>query len=291
MSSLSFADILDITGGAIGTMDAACPACGPDRRAPSNRKRKVLKIWSDEPGFASYNCARCGLQGFVRDDGVPRIDHQQRARLKIQAAEHKAAHETRQRDKARWMWGQSKPAAGTIVATYLEEARKIKFATIPATLRFLPPYKSEHQPAMIAPFGMPGEPDPGVLRIDAGSITGVHLTLLKPDGTGKAEIEPNKIMVGPSLGSPIVLAPLNDLLGLAITEGIENGLTAHLAEGLGAWAAGSASRLPALAAAVPTYTDSISIFADNDNDGRRHALELARRLRKRGLFVERIIAL
>jgi Toprim domain len=284
--ALSFATILAITGGAIGTFDAACPACGPDRRSAANRRRPVLRIWA-EPNFASFNCARCGLQGHAREAGV-KSDHQKHERLKLQATNHKAEH--RQRDKAQWLWRQSKPAAGTIVQTYLA-SRGIELATIPATLRFLPPYKSEHHPAMIAPFGMPSEPEPGVLEIDEKAIAGVHLTLLKPDGAGKAEIEPNKIMVGPSMGSPIVLAPMNDLLGLAITEGIENGLTAHLAEGLGGWAAGSASRLPALAAAVPTYTDSISIFADNDNDGRRHALELARRLRKRGLFVERIIAL
>ena len=47
----------------------------------------------------------------------------------------------------------------------------------------------------------------------------VPLIKLKPDGSGKAYIEPNKITVGKgALGSPIVLAPPNDLLGLAIIE-------------------------------------------------------------------------
>ena len=48
-----------------------------------------------------------------------------------------------------------------------------------------------------------------------------------------------------------MLAPMNDLLGLAITEGVEDALSIHAATGLGAWAAGAASRLPALADAVP----------------------------------------
>jgi hypothetical protein len=49
----------------------------------------------------------------------------------------------------------------------------------------------------------------------------VHLTLLAPDGSGKADVEKPKLVVGPPGVLPIVLAPVNDLLGLAITEGIE----------------------------------------------------------------------
>ena len=48
-------------------------------------------------------------------------------------------------------------------------------------------------------------------------------------------------MIGRSSGSPIVLAPANDLLGLVISEGIEDALSLHEASGCGAWAAGSAS--------------------------------------------------
>ena len=87
-------------------------------------------------------------------------------------------------------------------------------------------------------------------------------------------------MIGMSTGSPIVIAPPNDLLGIAITEGIEDALSVHVATGLGAWAAGSASRLPALATAIPPYIECITILSDDDPDGRRHAAELARRLKQ-----------
>ena len=92
-------------------------------------------------------------------------------------------------------------------------------------------------------------------------------------------------MVGKSTGSPIVLAPMNDLLGLAIVEGIENGLTAYQPNGFGVWAAG-ARTLPALAEAVLGYTDCITIAVDDDEDGRTNSRELARRLLERGLRVE-----
>ena len=85
----------------------------------------------------------------------------------------------------------------------------------------------------------------------------MHLTLLSPDSGGKAGTERDKIMVGPSNGWPVVLAPINDLLGLIICEGIESGLTLHEATGCGVWAAGSSSRLPALADAVPPYFSAL----------------------------------
>jgi hypothetical protein len=93
-------------------------------------------------------------------------------------------------------------------------------------------------------------------------------------------------MIGKSIGSPIVLAPMNDLLGLAIVEGIENGLTAYQSNGFGVWAAGSAGRLSGLAEVVPDYTDCITISIDDDEDGRANSRELARRLFERGLRVE-----
>jgi hypothetical protein len=279
---MTFVDIDNLTGGRLGTVDTACPSCGPDRRSAANRRRHVLRIWH-EADFASYHCARCGLTGFARRNGAKRIDHQQRERLKIKTAHHKTEHDQRQRAKAKWLWRRSEPAAGSIVQTYLM-SRRIELDQLPATLRYLPP-SGDYHPAMISAFGIPDEPEPGVLAIDKKAIAGVHLTLLKTDGTDKAGTERDKLMIGPSLGLPIVLAPLNDTLGLAITEGIEDALSVHRATGLGSWAAGSASRMPALADAVPGYTDCISIYCDDDNAGRDGARKLAVRLIKRGIEI------
>jgi len=128
---------------------------------------------------------------------------------------------------------------------------------------------------MIAAFGMPGEPEPGVLTICPADLTGIHITRLALDGSSKAGTDTDKITIGSSAGSPIVLAPVNDLLGLAITEGIEDGLSVHEATGLGAWAAGCAGRLPSLADAMPAWVESVTIVADHDPDGLRHARSLA----------------
>ena len=188
-----------------------------------------------------------------------------------------------QLEKARWLWKRRRPLEGSLGEVYLR-ARGYGGA-LPATLGFLSPLKSEHQPAMIAAFALAGEPEPGLLWVHEDRVCGVHLTLLKPDGSGKAEIRRNKLMVGPSSGWPIVLAPLNDALGLVICEGIETGLSLYEATGCGVWAAGSASRMPALAKKVPSYTDCITIAGEADA-GRKDAVTLAEHLRARGLYCE-----
>jgi hypothetical protein len=157
--------------------------------------------------------------------------------------------ECRQHAKAAWLWQQRQLIIGSIAELYLREARGITCA-LPPTLAFLPPLKPEHHPAMCAAFALPDEIEPGRLG-EPQNVEAIHLTLLKPDGTGKAEVGPNKLMIGSPNSTPIVVAPPNDLLGLAITEGIEDALSAHQVTGLGACAAGSAGRMPKLADTVP----------------------------------------
>lgn len=120
----------------------------------------------------------------------------------------------------------------------------------------------------------------------ATELTGVHLTLLRGDGRDKAGTDRDKIMVGPSKGSPIVLGSVNDLMGLIICEGIETGLSLYDATCCGVWAAGSASHLPGLADAVPTYIDCVTIAADDDRAGKAGAIKLMELLQLRGFHVE-----
>jgi hypothetical protein len=141
---------------------------------------------------------------------------------------------------------------------------------------------------MIAAFSLPGEVEPGVLG-EPPNVEAVHLTLLRRDGSGKAEVERPKLFVG-SANLPIVLAPPNDLNGMAITEGIEDALTVHQATGLGAWAAGAAGRMPALTDTLPRYIECVTVCADDDPAGRDGALALADALDRRGVevFIEGI---
>ena len=277
VSALDLPIIAQLAHGRFGMFDAACPQCGPERRKPINKRKPVLRIWRLDQHFATYCCARCGTKGHARDGSIARIDPAAIARAKAEAAERDRATRAERLSKAQWLWSRSRPIFGTVAERYLRDARRYD-GPISATLRFLPA-RGDHGPAMLAAFGMANEPEPGRIEIDPCDLCGVHITRLAPDGSGKAGTERDKIMVGLSAGSPIVLAPPNDLLGLTITEGIEDALSAYLATGLGAWAAGAASRLPALAASIPPYVECITILADSDPDGERHAAELARRLK------------
>ena len=189
------------------------------------------------------------------------------------ASKDSSEYKRQQHGKALRLWRQRRPIAGTIAERYLR-SRGIT-CELPATLAFLPARKPEHHPAMIAAFALADE--------TPKSVVAVHLTLLKPDGSGKAEIEKPKIMVGSPSGRPIVVALPNDLLGLAICEGIEDALTAHQLTGLGAWAAGAAGFMGALGAAVPDYIEAVTIFAHADKAGQDGARELATALGQRGI--------
>jgi len=179
-----------------------------------------------------------------------------------------------QHHKAAWLWSKRQPIAGSLAERYLRETRGVACA-LPPTLGFLPPSKPEHHPAMIGAFALVDEP--GAPR----DVDSVHLTLLRADGSGKADVDKPKLIVGSPSGRPIVLAPANDLGGLAIAEGIEDALTVHFSTGLGAWAAAAASFMPKLADTVPSYIEAVTIYAHTDKAGRDGAHGLAMRLDRR----------
>jgi hypothetical protein len=52
---------------------------------------------------------------------------------------------------------------------------------------------------------------------------------------------------------------------------------------LGAWAAGTADRLPAMAEFVPSYIETVTVMVDADANGEKNSAELARRLVARGI--------
>jgi hypothetical protein len=286
MTGLDLATIDRLTNGRLGTHDIPCPLCGPFK-SPGGQRRDVLRIWRVEPGFAGYHCARCGEHGYVRDRYAPEPDPVSLAKARAEAAERDRVHKADRLAKARWLWSQRKPIAGTIAERYLGEARGIT-CPLPATLGFLPAH-GDYPPAVIAAFGMAHEVEPGVIAITDDAVCGIHLTRLLHDGSDRERGDKAKIMIGPSIGSPLVLAPPGDMAGLAITEGIEDALTIHEVTGLGAWAAGCASRLLALDDAIPDYIECVTAVVDDDPDGHRHSAALADRIRARGIEVRLIV--
>lgn len=233
------ATLHNLTGGRRGIHDVACPACGPECKSAANRNRKVLRVW-DDGEFVTYKCARCEAKGWAKDGGVGGLA---RARPSPLPTEDKS-------ELALFLWGKSTPAVGSIVQTYLT-SRSCWVES--AALRFLPG-RGEHPPAMIARFG--GE-----------AVTGVHLTKLAADGSGKAGSDPDKVMIGPSNGQPIIICDNPDREELVIAEGIEDTASVVTATGWSGWAAGSAGRIPSVVAAAARYS-KVYLAVDHDRAGK-----------------------
>jgi hypothetical protein len=259
-----------------------CPVCGGDDRSAISVTKRL------------WHCRGCGTGGDVIDfvrhvDGcdfvaainvllgdVPRNQSLPANRETLRANQNNASTAVR-------LWSKRKPIAeGTPPWLYLRKRHYT--GLLPATLGHLP-RRDPYPAAMIAAFGIAEEPEPGMIA-PPRAITGVHLTRLTTDGdkapndTGKA-----KIMVGVCKGAPITISPPNNLCGMAVTEGIEDGLSVYEGTGLGVWAAGSAVFMPALAALVPEYIETVTIYAHNDDAGRGNAIDLARAINARGIQV------
>jgi hypothetical protein len=259
------------------------PGPAHDRR---DRSLSVKLSASAPDGFVVYSFAgddwRLCMEHVRAQLGLARPDRRARQEQKLptNSARDRESDIAAERAKARWLWRRRRSPDKTIAEVYLRDARGYG-GVIPPTLAFLPA-NDMHEASLIAALGMPTEVEHGVLAIADDAVMAVQLVKLKPDGSGKADLEPNRIIIGKyALGSPIVVAPTNDLLGLALAEGFEDALSISEATGLGSWASGGATRLPALAASVPGYTDFVTIVAHSDAAGRAGAEGLAAFLRRR----------
>jgi hypothetical protein len=266
MTALGFDELAALAGDK-PRADVPCPLCSPASHHP---KKRVLRIWHEAQGFIRFNCARCGERGHASSGEAARIDRALAMRRRRESEARTADDEAARRRKAQWLWRQSMPAIGTLAERYLA-GRGI--TALPSVLRFLPA-RGGHPAAMLAAFGMPAEPEPGTYRMDA-LPSAVHLTKLAPDGS-----KLGRIMMGGTETWPLALAPPNDMGGLAVGEGIETLLSAHQATQFGAWAAGSAGRMPGLAPHIAGLggIEAVTVFAEDDNAGRRGAEGLVREL-------------
>jgi hypothetical protein len=181
------------------------------------------------------------------------------------------------------LWGWSYPARGTVVETYL---RSRSITVLPEIISYVPAYGPDRLPAMLVPFGVASEPEPGRYEIEPEAIVGAHVTLLDRDGRKAVDREGRtKIILGRGHDAPLMLVPPNDGLGLVITEGIEDALSFHQTTGLGAWAAGTANRLPGLARHVPDWIECVTLIEDGNNAGQAGCKVLAIAFYKRGIEV------
>lgn len=154
------------------------------------------------------------------------------------------------------LWDGSYPAQGTLVDVYLRGRGLI--GSIPVSIRFLPnhphnPTKT-HWPVMLA-----------CVTDAAGNLQAIHRTYLARDGRGKANLEPAKMTFGAVGGFAVHLAPAGDKL--AVSEGIETGLSVQQATDIPTWAAISAGGMRELILPPLPAAAEVIICADNDQNG------------------------
>jgi hypothetical protein len=261
-----------------------CPVCGGADRFSINTRKRIFNCRGCNRGGDVISMVQL-FDGFAFKDAVRTLagdSPRQQIELRPKATQISDEYGQAQHRKAAWLWNQRQPIAGSIAEKYLREARSITCA-LPATLGFLPA-RGDYPPAMIAAYSIPGESEPGVVDVPT-AVNSVHITRLLPDGSNRQQGNDAKITIGQPLGRPIVVAPINDLLGLAITEGIEDGLAVAEATGLGVWCSGPASFMPALAASVPAYVEAVTIYSHPDRSGQDNAHNLAAALQFRNVEI------
>jgi hypothetical protein len=254
-----------------------CPVCQPEGR----RDQNALTLKDGALGLLAHcKKAGCGFRDVIaalgigrsavspvhagattRRDAIGRFEAEKRARA------------------AQAVWTEAVPIRGTIAEAYLREARGITCA-LPDTLRFHPVCwhgpAARRGPALIA-------------RVDGAADFAAHRTWLRPDGSGKAPVDPARAMLGTTAGGAVQLAAGTE--ALAVAEGIETALSllcGPLRGSVALWAALSATGMAALR--LPDRPGHLIVATDGDAAGRLAGASLAERADALGWRVDMLAA-
>ncbi|MCA0943380.1 toprim domain-containing protein [Salipiger pacificus] len=191
-----------------------------------------------------------------------------REAIERRAQEQQADRQRRER-QAWAVWRETVPLHRTPGEVYLR-SRGIDIVP-PRSLRFHPGCwhgaTARRLPAMVAGIG-------------GCEHFAIHRTYLLPDGSGKADVEPNKVILGPCRGGVVELSASGS--PLIVAEGIETALSAGLLRRTPArvWAALSTSGMRTLN--LPQHPSTLVVAMDGDEPGREAGLALAKRAYEAG---------
>ena len=265
-AALDYQTLAGLCDRRIGTHDVACPRCGPTWHRPAKRKKRVLRVWHREQGFAIYYCARCRAKGHAHGNGAHRqrqsVDPKRdELRAKQERAEQREAEQKFKRAMA--LWAEAAPLPGSLGWTYFCQHRDLRIdalGDLSHALRWHQGIRS-----VIALMTDPVTNAP----------TGVHRTFLNPDATKRERKMLSKVGV-------IRLSPDEEVTyGLGIAEGIEKTLAIMIAGRTPPmWCACSASGIAKFP--VLSSIDALKIFADDNEVGITAAYECADRWERAG---------
>lgn len=264
--SLALDDIRTLAGNRLGVHDVACPSCGPGRIAPSNRSRRVLRIWWEEDRFARYRCARCDLQGFARHGDVSAPERPEPAPTRAHVPS-----EADRTDRALAIWRAARPIEGTPAERYLRR-RGLDYRG--EALRWHPdcPFRGDRSGALVAL----------VRNIITNEPQAIHRTAIGPDGRKCDGLGSNgRMALGPIGGGAIKLSSDDEItLAVGIGEGIESTLSIRGLPNMSAmpvWSVLAASGIAAFPALAGVEALWIAVDHDEGGAGQAAAGAAARR--------------
>lgn len=243
---------------------APCPVCQAEGRKPQN----ALTLADGDGGRLLLHCKKsgCDFAEILAMAGVSGADYSAPDPLELhkRKAEERAEADKRAKQAQR-LWQDAQPIAGTLAATYLR-ARGIT-CDLPDILRYLP--ECWHGPT--------ASRYPALVALLAGNDSfAVHRTYLAPDGRAKADVKPDKLMLGRVSGGAVRLTEAQG--PLVVAEGIETALSLScglLRTPATIWAALSTSGMRGLI--LPLDPHRLTIASDGDAAGRAAANALAER--------------
>ncbi len=260
--------------------NAPCPICQTEGRRDQNA---VSITWQNGRLLVCCQKSGCAVfpylqaQGFIEGRGQQAAPPDPAEAARRRQQEHQK--QAQRLAMCKGIFNEARTCEGTIAETYLAEVRGIeglRFGKIKNTLRFhgnlLHSPSGKHMPAIIAQIRGPN-----------GRALGIHRTYLRPDGSGKADVTPNKMMLGPSAGGAVRFGPDGPIIALA--EGIETALSVARASRLTVWATLSTSGLKGLMLPPPPVAEVVIICADNDEAGLSAAESKAGQLEAEGRVV------
>ncbi|WP_354537288.1 toprim domain-containing protein [Roseovarius sp. MBR-6] len=190
-----------------------------------------------------------------------------------QRERERRAEAQRKAEQAKRLWQEAQPIAGTVAEAYLR-GRGIT-CELPPTLRFHG--SCWHGPTAKRHSAL-------VAAVQGTGAAAIHRTFLRADGTGKADIDPAKVMLGAVAGGAVRLT--QERGPLVVAEGIETALSLAsglLGRGATIWAALSTSGIRGLH--LPPRPGRLTIAPDGDKAGREAANALAERAHALGWAV------
>lgn len=261
----------------LGSYGMAPCVCHDDGSSPALKLRDAQ---NHDDGIDVHCFAGCdwrSIKAELRRRGLlggrgsaPAIDETKQRELK----EKREREKTRMRDYVTRLWGQCVSATGTPAHTYLADARGLRVDVMPDAIRF-------HHSMRHVPTGLDLPAMVAAASDVQGRIIGLHRTFLKHDGSGKAPISQNRMMLGDFVGGAVRLSPISETL--AIGEGIETTLAGMQLFDLPGWASLSTSMLRYLV--LPPDVESVVLLADMDGPGISAADAAAQRLKAEGRTV------